>query len=353
MLKSGRFWLGILGSLVFLLLFFWKMDFRGTADALRAANYYLLIPAIAVYFVAVFFRSLRWRFLLQPLKATTTRRLFPVVVIGYMANNLLPIRLGELVRAYFLGEKENISKTATLATILLERVFDGIILLVFALIVWPFLPLRQLLDNFSTSTGIPVGFLVVIISAPFIIVLAVLFAAALSKSVAVGISKVILAVLPRKVRPKVQPFIERFIEGLAALRSPRRVLAVFVLSAPVWLAEATMYFIISIAFNLSQPFHAILLSTSTANLAITAPSTGGGIGPFEWATKLTLTSLGAPDAAAGAYAIVLHAALLVPVTVLGLYYLWSLNLSLGEMTRGKKWAGEPKAEAVAERTDQK
>ena len=117
MLKSYRFWLAIGVSLLFLGLFFSRIDLGDTWEKLGEANYLLLLPAILVYFVAVYFRALRWRYLLAPVKRMAVVRIYPVVVVGYMANNLLPLRIGEVVRAYYLGEREKVSKVSALATI--------------------------------------------------------------------------------------------------------------------------------------------------------------------------------------------------------------------------------------------
>jgi len=107
-----------------------------------------------------------------------------------------------------------------------------------------------------------------------------------------------------------------------------------------------MYYIIAFSFDLDQVFNpvvmigVILLVTAVSNLATSVPSAGGGIGTFEVAAVATLTLLGAESHVAGAYAIVLHTALLVPVTVLGLVYLWSDKISLMQLTRGGRMQSE-------------
>ena len=96
--KRLRFWIGILISLLFLVILVWSIDIRYTLSELKSANYIYVIPAIALYFVSVYFRSIRWKLLLSHMKDIPVNRLYPIVVIGYMANNLLPLRIGELVR---------------------------------------------------------------------------------------------------------------------------------------------------------------------------------------------------------------------------------------------------------------
>ena len=119
-----------IGVSVFLLGFFaLTTDFRRMVDALASANYWFALPAAGMYLVSIYFRSMRWTVMLRHLKPVKTTRVYPVVTIGYMANNILPMRLGELVRSYYLGEREGVSKTAALATVLAERVFDALTLL--------------------------------------------------------------------------------------------------------------------------------------------------------------------------------------------------------------------------------
>ena len=341
MLRSPKFWVGVAISAVLLGLFFWQIDLRKTAEALRNANYWWFIPAIAVYFGAVWFRALRWHVLLRPMKVVGVGRLYPVVVVGYMANNLLPFRIGELVRSYFLGQREGVSKTAALATIIVERVLDGMVLIAIALIVWPFLPLPDLLRDFSQDTGIPLALLLALVIGPFAAVLALFMGVALWPALGRALTRVAVAVMPRPLKAPVGALALRFLEGISTLRSPRRLAVTVACSFPIWIAEGAMYYFVAIAFKLGQPFHALLITTSTSNLATSVPSSSGGVGPFEYSARLTLEGLGVGADVAAAYAIALHVALLAPVTLLGLFYMWQHNLSLGEMVRQRASAPPP------------
>jgi uncharacterized protein (TIRG00374 family) len=339
LLKSYRFWLAIGVSLLFLGLFFSRIDLGDTWEKLGEADYFLLLPAILVYFGAVYFRAFRWQYLLTPVKPLAVMRLYPVVVVGYMANNLLPLRIGEVVRAYYLGEREKISKVSSLATIAVERVFDGLTLLFFAAVVSMFLPLVGLLQGLGERAGIPWLVLALAMSMPFVLIAAFMVVASSSPPWLDTIVDRVTGILPGQVGAKVSGLIHIFIGGLEILQSPRRLLMVFLLSLPVWLMEAMMYYLLAFAFDLDQVFSpaemigVILLVTSVSNLATAVPAAGGGIGAFEVAAAATLTLLGADGATAGAYTIVVHTALLVPVTLLGLIYLWMDKISLGQLTR--------------------
>ena len=124
-----KFIIGLLVSLVFLYLAFRKVDFSELWSALKGANYWYILPNIVLVILSMWMRAYRWKFMIHPIKKVGLGRLFSTVMIGFMANNVLPARLGEFVRAYSLGAKENISKSATFATIVIERIFDGFAIL--------------------------------------------------------------------------------------------------------------------------------------------------------------------------------------------------------------------------------
>ena len=316
-----------------LLLFFWQLDLGDTLEHLRDADYIWLIPALALYFLAVLFRAIRWRFLLIHIKAVPALRLYSPVVVGYMANNLLPVRLGEFVRAWFFSEREGVSKSAALGTVLLERVFDGVGLLIIALVVWPFLDVSEVFSAFSDDIGIPEGVLIGLILSLFLGVLALMFGVAIFPRLRDIVVGFLLKFLPKRIREPAQNILYSFVDGLSGLRNPKRVVLILAVTMPVWLAEGAMYHIIGWAFDLGVPYNGSLFITAIANLAVSLPSAPGGIGPFEYGTKVVLEGFNESPEVAAAYAVILHAALLAPVTMLGLFFMWFHNLSFSEMTR--------------------
>jgi uncharacterized protein (TIRG00374 family) len=153
MLKRWQFWLGVMISAVFLYFALRGLELDRAWLAMRTANYWWIIPGVVVYFFGVWARTWRWHYMLRPIKAVSLVRLFPVVVIGYMGNNVYPARAGELIRAYVLRKKEAVSISASLATIIVERIFDGVIMLLFVFVSLPLTPmpeeLRQVVVLFS------------------------------------------------------------------------------------------------------------------------------------------------------------------------------------------------------------
>ena len=306
-----------------------------TWGELRDANYAYFVPAVLLYFVALGFRSLRWRYLLLHLKAIPPLRLYPVVAIGYLANNVLPFRLGELVRAHSLGEREEVSKASALATIAVERVMDGLTLILFAAVVLPFLPWTDVLKTGEGSLNFWRVVLSVAVAVVFVVGFLVLLALATSPEMGRRLESLVTFYLPAGLRPKFATLLYLLIEGLGSLRNPRRLLVISAVSLPVWLAEAAMYYILSLSFDLDQPFQVILLVTVTSNLATAIPSSIGGIGPFEVVAKSTLVAFGVTGEPAAAYAFFVHiVALWLPVNLLGLIFLSRENLSLRRLVKG-------------------
>ena len=327
-------------SLLFLLLLVYQVDFSDVGMALTQANYLYVVPAIAVYFVAVYFRALRWRYLLRPLRVFPVSRLYPVIVIGYLANNVLPMRLGELVRSYYLAKRENFGSGPALATIGVERVYDGVTLMAFVAISAPALLAMGWFDSAGAVTRTAWTVVMAGTAAAFLAALGALTLLAVSSNAAATVSRLLGVVPERFGREKILSFAAAFIQGLRILSSPRKHLALFLLSLPVWIGETAVYFLVAYAFDLSQVFGSVwvlamvmVLLTATSNLATAVPAAVGGIGPFEVVAQQTLLALGVGASVGAAYATFVHlVALWLPVNLVGLLVLWSQHVSLNQLT---------------------
>ena len=340
-MNNRRFWVGVLVSCFFLLLFLREVDINKVIRAIQETNHLYLIPAVIVYFVSVYCRAIRWRFLILPMKSLDVRSLYPAVVVGYMANNLLPVRLGEFVRAYYLARLHKISASGLLATILVERVFDGLTLLALFGVVSAAVPTLGVIQSLAQQLGLSPMFLGLVFPLLFIGVASFLVLVAVLPGRVLNIGWRIVGRLPPNLISRVQPISLRFLEGLLTLKTSRGVLILFVLSIPVWLAESAMYLILGYAFHIHEFFDtagslvaAILLLTAVANLGTSIPSSPGGVGPFEFFGKSILVFMGVESIQATAYVGVLHLALLLPVTLLGLVYLRAGHLTLRALTKG-------------------
>lgn len=330
MLKSWRFWVGCAFSLGLLYLFFRQVNFGEIGQALAGARYIFVLPAVVVLIIDMGLKAWRWQFLIKPLKPVPLRSVFSIEVIGHMTNAILPLRIGELVRAYLLGEKEQVSKISALATVVVKIVFDGLALLFVAVVLALFLPLADWLRQ-----------AIYIAAAIFLSLLVIFLLLASSRGRLERVAAFLLRPLPRRWSARLQGWLSLFVYGLEAIRSPRRTLLVFLLSVLAWVAEGTMFYIISFAFDLGQPFYVLLLASTAANLALLLPAGPGGIGNFELASATVLSLFGVGESLAGAYVIAVHALLLIPIILLGFYFVWVENVSLAEMARQRKAAALP------------
>lgn len=345
MISQKGFWLGALGSAAFLAVFIWLfVDFDTIGDVLRSAKYAYVIPSLVFYFLAVQARSLRWRFLLKPLMGEPQRSIYPVVVVGYMANNLIPVRIGELLRSYYLSLRERVSAAGAFGTVAVERASDVMALLFFLGIAWAFLPVTGDFGLFVDRVpgGMPV--LAIVALLPFMAVLGVVVVIMLVSH------ETILRVLASLTRWLPEPLQVRFLalaasllQGLTVVNSPKALVIVFLYSLPVWVLEAAMYYMIALGFDLQTYFGSqtefiavLLVFTAAANLAGVLPSSAGSWGPFDFFGAAALIALGLPNSVATGYALTVHVALWVPVTALGAVFLLVDGSSLRRLMEGLK-----------------
>jgi hypothetical protein len=317
-MKRWQFWVGLALSAGFLYLALRGLGIRDIWEPLKTARYWWLIPGVGVYFIGVWVRSWRWHYLLRPVKAISTPKIFPIVTIGYMGNNIYPARAGEILRAVILKRKEGISISASLATIVVERVFDGVVMLGFV-----FLNLPELATLTDTSGFIGnIQTLALWGAAAFLGVLGVFLAAAMFPAQAEKvILKLIQVLVPEKYREKTTEIVLRFLNGLESLRSPREAVMVLLTSIVIWLLETGKYWFVMQAFNFEVSFFALMLMNGIVNLATTIPSAPGYVGTFDAPGIAVLTAYGVEQGIAAGYTLVLHAALWLPITLLGAYFM--------------------------------
>lgn len=324
MLKSRRFWIGVVISVIFLALFFYRVDFMAMGQVLLEASYIFVLPALAVYFAGVWFRALRWHYLLHPLGNFASLRLFPLIVIGFTVNNILPGRLGILLRAYILGEREKVSKVAVGATVGVERVFDGLALLLFLVVISFFVSLPEEAEVIRwVAVGIFLGGLFILMLITFM------------ENTTRRVAGALLRLFPSGSRLKWDEWLDSAIIGLKMPRRPGRLLAVSVTSLLVWLCEGGMFYLLSLCFDLEQPFHVMIVVMAIATLSWFVLVAPGGVGPFHYFGRESLVFFGVPIAAASAAILLIHAVLVLPVIALGFVFLWMENLSLAEVV-GKR-----------------
>ncbi len=332
-MKRWQFWLGMIISAVMLYFALRGLQLGEVWETVKSAHYIWLLPGVAVYFIGVWVRTWRWHYLLRPVKKIPTASMFPVVAIGYMGNNIYPARAGEVLRAVVLKRRENVPVSASLATVLVERIFDGVVMLAFI-----FLNLSELAGLTQDS-----GFLgnikqlalwgtAVFIGALLVFLLAAMFPKVSERILFAVVDRAV----PEKMREKIKGVLSRFMSGLESLRSPREVVMIFVTSFVIWLLETGKYWFVMHAFDFEVSFFALMLMNGLVVLATTIPSAPGYIGTFDLPGIALLTAYGVSKEMATGYTLVLHAALWLPITLLGAYYFtreglkWTQKIEISE-----------------------
>jgi hypothetical protein len=319
-MKKWQVWLGILISAVLLYFALRGQHLDQIWEQLKTAHYWWIIPGVAVYFVGVWARAWRWHYLLRPLKKIPTREMFPIVTIGYFGNNVTPARAGEVLRAVVLKKHTGVPISASLATIIVERVFDAVVMLMFVFV--NFSEVARLSKSSVTILGYSIQDFAVFGTVIAVIVLVVFMAAAMfpyrtEKLVRWGVEHLV----PQGIRQKTLDLSLRFVGGLESLRSPAEALMILVTSIVIWLLETGKYWFVMQAFpGLNLSFFELMLLNGVVNLATTIPAAPGYVGTFDLPSIALLQAYGVSGAVATGYTLVLHGALWLPITVVGAIY---------------------------------
>jgi len=317
--KRWQFGVGILISVLFLYWALRGLELGEVWGTLKTARYLWLFPGVLVYFVGVWVRSWRWHYMLRPLKKIPTRTMFPIVTIGYMGNNIYPARAGELLRAFVVRRREGVPVSASLATIIVERIFDGVVMLAFVFLNLP--ELARLTQDSGFLGNVNIQQLTLWGASIFLGALLVFLLAAMLPEVTRRVTNYIIdRFLPKRWRERAQGLTLRFLDGLESLRTPREALMIFFTTVVIWLLETGKYWFVMHAFDFSVSFFALMLMNGIVNLATTIPSAPGYIGTFDAAGIELLKAYSVPGEVAAGYTLVLHFALWLPITVLGAYY---------------------------------
>jgi glycosyltransferase 2 family protein len=348
--KYGRIVGGLLLTFFFLWLALRNVDLAAVRGALGHASYGYLIPAALCCVLGYCLRTRRWGRILAPTKAVPFARLFPVLMAGFAANNLLPARVGEFVRAYLVSREEEISPSLALATIVVERVCDGLTLIALmatTLLLFPIPvddPKLRAVELAATA----------IFGAATVALLALLFV----PRPILAVARWCLRPLPARIGARIAGLLDAFVAGLAALRSPLATARIAGLSALVWLCEGGTYAFALLAFPLGLARGEWLAAATFllvfVNLGIMIPSAPGYVGTYQFFATLALGAFAVAEAPAVALSFVAHALQYAIITGLGLLAFWRLGLSpraLGRVAAAPVVARPARAEPLAEAAD--
>ena len=301
-----RILIGSAATGAFLWLFLREVDLSEAWREITSLPGWTMLASLGLIIANVFIMALRWRYLLAGGGyRIDTRKLFSSVAVGRAANNILPARGGDLLRIESLRER-HVPVFVTAGTLFSERLLDGVVL----------------------STWILLGALMIGEGGPML-----LTGVALSAGAALGVFLVVLAArdpdrterfawratrrLPQRWHRRFTRAAAHFVDGLGAFRGRSRLVAIFVTSASMWLADVAMYYIVGQAFDLDLPLGAYFLLEGIGNLALAVPATAAGIGTFDYLTLLAAKGVDVNPDKATAYVLTMHALTVLPVTILG------------------------------------
>jgi hypothetical protein len=294
--------IGILISLACVYLVLRGVDLGQTASLLGGARLPWLGLAVVGVIADLFFRALRWGRLIAPIHPVPLRRLSGYMLVGYLANNVLPARLGELVRSHYLGDREGISRSATLGTVVVERVVDTVVL-------------------------VGIGALaILVLNVRGVVVSAILVGLALAGLLVVALTVALAAHrLPGASRlglflgrwPRVKGTVRRLRDGLRVAALPRTVAAAAILSVAAWSCTVVAVLAVGQSLGIQLTVGEGALLAAGTNLATAVPSGPGYLGTFEYAGQTIAAAFGLPGAQGLALALLIHFLTLVVSSVGG------------------------------------
>jgi uncharacterized protein (TIRG00374 family) len=293
-------------SILFFYLFVRDLNFEQVWESIKDADYELVPLALLFFAASLVARTFRWRRFYSP-NAPSTELLGSTLVITYAANNLLPLRGGELLRAQLLFDRAGVSRMRTFGVALVERFFDLLIVGTFVI-------------AGETVTDVGVAFLGtgLIVTAGGAVGLVIARLTVANRHLPEQITAISWLPLKDAWRQKLRNWGEWLVDGFAVLKTWTGVLACLGWTVVAWMLEFTMYWIVAQAFHIDEQFLTIAFVGAAANLALSIPSAQGGVGPFQLVAKEALLKFGVATNTAGAYALALHVLIVAPVTVVGL-----------------------------------
>ncbi|MBJ6724096.1 lysylphosphatidylglycerol synthase transmembrane domain-containing protein [Geomesophilobacter sediminis] len=323
-----KLWAGIGVSAFFLFLLFRSIDPDKLLSALKEMDYRYLLPALVLTFVSYFMRAVRWKYLLLPVKETRLGTLFSSTLIGYMANNLLPARLGELVRAYSLAKKENIPTPTVFATLVLDRLCDGFSVLLILVVAFFSVQLPPGMEKIQH--GLVTGGYVTL--ALYIAVLGFLVLLTRLTDWTLGVVAKILGPFPERFRTKVLELLSSFLGGIRFPKLPGEISGIIVTSVLIWATAVWPVDLVLRSFGIALPITASMFIMVFLVFAVMVPASPGYVGTYHFACVTALSAFRIPTEKALSVALVIHAMGFFPVIVAGLFVLWRDKVSLSALS---------------------
>ena len=324
-----KFWLGIGISIFFMGLLLRKIDFQKLAAAMQTMDYRFLVPVVLFTFASYFLRAVRWKFLLISEKNISLKSLYPATIIGYMANNLLPARLGEFVRAYVLAQREGLETPSVFASLVIDRLFDGFTVILMLLVTLFALRLPQGMAD--AEMALKVGGMVTFLLYCAVIVFLFLLKRQTMRTLA--FVKLILKPFPLRFSDRIIPLLGSFIAGIRMSARGGHIAALLITSVLIWTFAVLPVDMILQAFGIHLPITASMFIMVLLVFAVMVPASPGFIGTYHYACFKGLSAFGIAESTSISIALVIHGSAFFPVIIAGFYHLWSEKLSLSAVRK--------------------
>ena len=328
MKKAIRFFI-ILGITAALVWFFLRgQNLSETWENIKAANYYVILIAFVITMLGFYIRAYRWKYFLMPVKKIGTGNLFSATCIGFAANSVIGGRVGEVIRAYVLANKENIGFGAVFASIIVERVFDMMTVLVFLSLYLLFFPLPEsyFVGEYDFIGLLKTGGIITFLFAVSL-TLFLLFLHAKTAQTMNLLEKIFGFVLPEKILRKILSAFASFAEGLAVLKDKKNVAMAFIFSFILWSVLIFSFWLGLKACHIDLVWHRAIFLLVFGAVGAIAP-TPAAVGGFHFMCKTALLIFGVSPEKAGSAAIIIHVIAFIPVIFAGILYIWKEGFSL-------------------------
>ena len=315
---------GVLVSLFFLVLLLKKIDFGQLIAALRQFDVRYLVPAVLSTFASYFLRAVRWQYLLMHEKKVSLGSAYSATIIGYMANNIFPARLGEFIRAWVLAEKESLKAPKIFASLVIDRLFDGATVLLMLVLALATITLPTGMERNADLLKMG-GYATLVF---YLLVLVGLFLLKTRTMWMLRIIGKLLRPFPQKISDKIIPLLGNFIEGIKISGKLSHLFVVLVSSMLIWLFAVWPVDLVLKGFGITLPFSSSLFIMVLLVFAVMIPSAPGFIGTYHMACYTGLSAFKVADDKAVSIAIVIHGLAFFPVILAGFYHLWAGGLTL-------------------------
>ncbi len=317
--------IGIIVSILFMYLAFRKVNFYEMGNAFQDANYWYIILALGLLFFSHWLRAIRWHYLMVPIEKVKITPLFSALMIGYMANVFLPAHLGEFLRAYVLGKRSNVPASAVFGTVVIERIIDIFVLILFMGLTFVVFPFPDWVKNSGYIT--------------FVFAVFLLLALVLMKryrEASLRLLSMLLKPFPEKISSKIDELMHSFLDGVVGLKNWRHYAIMVVLSLLMWICYGMILQLCFYAFSFVSvynfPWTAALVVLVITTISILVPSSPGYIGTYHYLCQLSLGMFAVPESEALSFAFVAHGLSYFPILIVGLFFAGMENISIKKMS---------------------